>query len=215
MHYLFLGDDVSAKDKRIAEIKKKILGEELAFDYELLYGQKLETSNLKKALIALPALVSQRLVVLRTCDKLSAENQELILEFLKQKNDHVILILESDKTEQSLAFLKKLAAFGKPTYFTKETPPTVFDVTKAIAVRKIPEALKILDEVLKSGAHPVQIMGGLIWFWGRVKDRVTIEKFKKGLLELQTADLNIKRSRLKAEYALEILVVKLGSLLAF
>jgi hypothetical protein len=37
-------------------------------------------------------------------------------------------------------------------------------------------------------------------------------KFEKGLLALGEADLNIKRSRLKPEQALELLVVKLCAL---
>ena len=61
----------------------------------------------------------------------------------------------------------------------------------------------------------LQLMGGLVWFWGKLKQRISAEKFKKGLLHLQEADLNIKRSRIKAEYALEVLVVKLCLLIAY
>ena len=76
------------------------------------------------------------------------------------------------------------------------------------------EALKILGNLLVEENHPLQIMGGLIWFWGKSRTRLSADQFKKGLMCLQEADLNIKRSRLKPEHTLEVLVVKLSSLIA-
>ena len=56
-------------------------------------------------------------------------------------------------------------------------------------------------------------MGALVWFWGKSQDRMPGERFRKGLLVLQEADVNIKRSRLKPEYAVEVAVIKLMRLL--
>ena len=75
------------------------------------------------------------------------------------------------------------------------------------------DALKILGDIFSSGTHPLQVLGGLVWFWGKTKNRLSSQNFNLGLRELQQTDLNIKRSRLKAEYVLEVLVVKLCSLL--
>ncbi len=75
------------------------------------------------------------------------------------------------------------------------------------------QALKILNELLEEGIHPLQIMGGLLWFWGKEKFRLKGDRYNKGLLVLQEADLNIKRSRLLPEHAIEVVVVKLCSLL--
>ena len=74
--------------------------------------------------------------------------------------------------------------------------------------------LKILNDVLDHGDHPLQILGALVWFWGKNKPRVNPERFQRGLNELQEADWNIKRSRLRPEHTLEILIVKLCSLVA-
>ncbi|MBZ0166329.1 MAG: hypothetical protein K8I00_05930, partial [Candidatus Omnitrophica bacterium] len=68
---------------------------------------------------------------------------------------------------------------------------------------------KLLAVLLRDGTHPLQIMGGLVWIWGRLKNRISADNFQQGLRELQAADLNIKRSRLHPEHAVEILVTKL------
>ena len=51
-------------------------------------------------------------------------------------------------------------------------------------------------------------MGGLVWSWGKARSFARRENFQKGLVALQEADLNIKRSRLAPQQALEVLVVK-------
>lgn len=81
-----------------------------------------------------------------------------------------------------------------------------------IMLRSPAEALKMLTQLLEEGSHPLQILGGLVWFWGKSRERLSPAQFKKGLLALQEADLNIKRSRTRPEHSLEILIVKLASL---
>ncbi len=214
MNYLFLGSDGPAKDQKIGEIKKKVFKvNTFEFDYEVLHAHKLDSSDLKKALLALPAIAEKRLVVLRQIDKLNPHNKELILEFLRQDTAHVDLIFESDESETSTVFLKELAKSAQVVHFKKEIPSNVFDMTNAISARKPAEALTILGNLLTDDIHPLQIMGGVVWFWGKSKNRVSVENFEKGLRVLQDADLNIKRSRVKPEHALEMAVVKLSSLI--
>ena len=74
---------------------------------------------------------------------------------------------------------------------------------RAMSSRNAGEALKILDELLESNVHPLQIMGGLVWYWGKERERLSPQSFYKGLTALEEADLNIKRSRLKPEHAVE------------
>ena len=58
--YLFLGADKAQKDAQIGEIKKRFLPsrESREFDYELLYGHKLDSDTFKKSLLALPAVTA-------------------------------------------------------------------------------------------------------------------------------------------------------------
>ena len=215
MTYLFLGENTLLKDKKIAELKKKFLvsPQSFQFDFQLLSASKLEPEILKKNLMDLPAITSQRLIIIRECHRLSEYNQALIVEFLEKLFNHAVLVLDSDEWEQKNSFVKKVRRMVEIVEFSTSTKLNVFDLTKVIDFKKESEALKILDQLMNQGIHPLQILGVLVWFWGQVRlSGVSAEQFEKGLLALQEADLNIKRSRLKPEYAVELLIVKLCSL---
>ncbi len=210
-YYLLSGEDRLAKDQKIEEIKSRAfpLGEAVKFDFEILYAVKLNSDILKKSLVALPAIASQRVLVIHTIQKLSPHNKELILNFFKKKESHLILILDDDTTDAKNSFIKKLTPFVNTLCFSKGKKFNVFDLTRAMSNRNGVQALKILHELMDEGNHPLQLMGGLIWYWGKEKVRLSSERFKKGLQRLQEADLNIKRSRLKPSEAIEVLVVRL------
>jgi len=217
MIYLFLGEDVSAKDARLIKIKKEIFrsAQDTHFDQEILYADKLEPAQLKKALIALPALAPKRLIIIRQIQKLTQHHKSLIREFLQSRADHAVLLLDSDEADVKDAFLEEMAKVAHVEFFDKGPKVNLFAMTDAMTAKKSAEALKILNELVTDGVHPLQIMGGLVWFWGKCRLRLPIENYKKGLFELQEADLNIKRSRLEPEHALELVVVKLCSLIAY
>jgi len=217
MIYLLLGEDRSAKEQRITELKLKYLtgDDALKFDYDLLEGSKLDPATLKKSLISLPAVSKKRLILIRTVDKFNTQNKEILLDFIKREQDHAVLVLDTNEGAPKNSFFNKLNSAAKVERFGRGVVKrNVFDVTKAMDNRDSAAALKILDQLISGGDHPLQIMGGLVWYWGKSKSRLTSERFKKGLLVLQEADLNIKRSRLKPEYAVEMAVTKLSLLIA-
>lgn len=216
MIYLLFGGDSLEKDKKIAKIKNDILPspEALEFDFQTLHAHKLDPVILKKALVALPAVAKTRLVLIRSIQKFSNHHKKLILEFSQNPEKRIILILDADENSQDSAFIKKLRPVVKLIHSQRVVSQNVFDMTRSMASGKNVEALKTLSGLLSGGNHPLQLMGGLVWFWGKSRNRVSSEKFKEGLLALQETDLNIKRSRINSEYALEILVVKLSSLLS-
>lgn len=213
MTYLFLGEDSPAKDHKITELKKKILPnpQSLQFDYEVHHAAKLESQNLKKALMNLPALGSRRLVVIRECHRLSPQNQDILIQFLEKAYDHAVIVLDSPEWDHKNSFIKKVRKMVEIVEFSSTQKLDVFDLTRAIDSKKEIEALKILDQLLTGGIHPLQILGALVWFWKKSRGRFSGGQFAGGLLALQEADLNIKRSRLKPEYAMELLVVKLSA----
>ena len=217
MIYLLLGEDRPAKDQKVNEIKISCLSSDDArkLDYELLHAIKLDPDVLKKAILALPAVAKRRLILIRTAEKLSAHNQEIISDFIRSGDEHAALILDSDESALKGGFARDVMSVAEVTRFgRREKKNDIWGVTGAIEARDPGEALKILDTLLKDGDSPLRIMGGLVWFWGSLRNRVSADGFKKGLLVLQEADLNIKRSRLKPEYAVEIAVTKLSSLVA-
>jgi len=220
MHYLLLGEDSIAKSRRIETIKSGVLtlseskGSDVSravhFDYQVLYADKLSAEELKKELITLPVVSSKRLIVICRVHALNTYNKALILEFLeREKSDYVEIIFDTQETKARGPFLKKISEKSKVEAFGKDSRPSVFDMTNAIQARKPREAISLLRELLDCGDHPLQIMGALVWYWGRNKSRVSREKFHKGMKYLQEADLNIKRTRLTGDNAVELVVVKL------
>lgn len=217
MIYLLLGEDRAAKDRKIDGIKSSCLASDDArpFDYESLHAVKLDPAVLKKALIALPAVADKRLVLIRKAEKLSQHNKDIIQDFIRADNPRVVLVLESDERSLKGAFFRDVMSVAQVVRFGRELRESnIWDVTRAIERRNSGEALRILNTLMHNGDSPLRIMGGLVWFWGSLKGRISSEGFKKGLLVLQEADLNIKRSRLRPEYAVEIAVTKLSSLVA-
>lgn len=214
MTYLLLGEDSLAKDQKITELKEEILPstDALAFDYESLDGAEVDARALHKALLALPVIGRRRLIVLRCVHKLDAQSKEILLRCVAQKRDDVVVVLEAGDTEAASAFMKSLATHSKVINVATRKRQNVFDVTNALSARDPVEACAILNNLFAQGDHPLQIVGGLIWFWGKSRLRLSDENFRKGLEALQEADLNIKRSRLKPEHGVELLVVKLAGL---
>jgi DNA polymerase III delta subunit len=215
MIYLFLGEDRQAKDQKIAEIKSQCLSSDDArkLDAEVLYAEKLDPAVLKKALIALPAVAEKRYILIHTPEKLTPQNKDIILDYIQTGSSHAVVILDSDESAPKNNFFATVMAAAKVVRFGQKVKKNVFDVTRALDNCDLPEALKILDNLMEEGDNPLQILGGLVWFWGRTKGRTAADCFKKGLLVLQEADVNIKRSRVMPEHAVEIAVTKLSLLI--
>ncbi len=215
MIYLFLGDDLPAKDARIADIKTKFFKdsqEALAFDLDNLDATQLKDNALKKALLALPVIAPHRLVIVRMVHKLKSADIKSLLDFCQKPPKHCDVILESSESMLK-GELKDLPLYAKGMVFGLPAAPSVFDMTKLISAHRSSEALKMLNAFWGSDVHPLQIMGALVWYWGKEGKPRGMDVFKQGLKALEEADLNIKRSRMDPQYAVEKLVVELGLLL--
>ncbi len=210
-YYLLSGEDSLAKDQKIEDIKSKVLltKEAKEFDCEILYSHKLNAEVLKKSLIAIPAVASQRVVVIHNIQKLNQHNQDIILKYLEANYSHLVLILSNDSAEAKNNFIKQLTPLVKVLRFSKGKKKKVFDLTDEMFKNNGTKALEVLHDLIDEGNHPLQLMGGLIWYWGKEKSKLSAESFEKGLQRMQEADLNIKRNRLKPSEAMEVLVIQL------
>ena len=216
MIYLIVGENTLAKDQKIADLKKKLISPDaVLFDYEVLDSHKLDPDDLKKALLALPVLAPKRLIVLHHINKLNSRHKDIILEFAQSKSNSPELILEEIDLDARQSFNKEITSLSQFLQFPLEPKKNVFDMTKAMSGRQPVDALKILEDLLDAQEHPLKILGALVWFWGKSKERLSSEKFQKGLRALLQTDMNIKRTRLEPQHALEILVIKLTSLIAY
>lgn len=214
MLHLFIGENNAVKKDQIDRLKTQWLTDPqaLRFDYDILYGHKLDPKEFKKSLLALPAILSQRLILIHDAEKLNEHCKTILGDFIKAGSSHAVLILDCDSVSDKDAFWNEVKRHAKVFESRPGAKDNVFDMSRAIGRGRCDEALKTLDALFDAGNHPLQIMGGLVWWWGSEKARMPRERFEKGLRELQCADLNIKRSRLKPEQALEVLVVKLAEL---
>ena len=214
MTYLFIGPDLPKKDAKIADIKTKFFSDPaaIAFDYEVLYAHKLDGDTLKKSLLSLPHMAPKRLVVIHQGERLKDHNLEIVLEFLSDQPKTTVLVLDYDELDIKSATFTKLKPLTDVTFFGGAKAQNVFDMTRAIGSRNPVDALKILHELLDNNTHPLQIMGGLVWYWGKERERLSAQRFHKGLMVLEEGDLNIKRSRLKPETAIEKVVVELATI---
>lgn len=215
MHYLFLGEDSKSKDAQIAALRKKILPSNDAqkFDCDVLYANKLSAEDLKKALVSLPAILPQRLVIIRSAEKFKKQHKDLIQEFFESDQTTTIVVIEAQWSSRA-RFVKQVERFAAVKEFGVPEGENIFAVTRMMTSRRHTDALKLLHQIMDDGQHPLQILGGLVWFWGnKVRGRVSRDAFEQGLLYLQEADLNMKRSRLVLGYALEVLITKLCVLL--
>ena len=214
MIYLFLGDDLPAKDIKITEIKNKLFKnsqEALAFDFDNLDAKELGDDALQKAFLTLPVIAPHRLIVLRQVHKLKAAEIKVLIGFCQNPAKYCDVILESSENTLK-GDLKDLPLYAKGAVMAKPEGPNAFDMTKLISARRSGDALKMLDGFYRADVHPLQIMGALVWFWGKDGKVLGRERFERGLKALEEADLNIKRSRLEPQYAVEKLVVELGQL---
>jgi len=215
MIYLFLGSDLPAKDTRIAEIKNKLFKdsqEALAFDLDNLDASQLGDNALKKAFLTLPVIAPHRLIVLRQIHKLKSADIQVLINYCQKPANHCDVVLESSESILK-GELKDLPLYAKGVVLGKPEGPNVFDMTKLITAHRSGDALKMLDGFYRVNVHPLQIMGALVWYWGKEGKACGRERFERGLKALEEADLNIKRSRLDPQYAVEKLVVELGLLL--
>lgn len=214
MIYLFLGNDLASKDARITEIKNKLFkdaDEALAFDFDNLDARELGADALKQAFLTLPVIAPHRLIIVRQIHKLKSADIQVLVNFCQKPAKYCDVILESSENTLK-GDLKDLPLYAKGVVLGKPEGPNVFDMTKLITARRSSDALKMLDGFYRENVHPLQVMGALVWYWGKEGKVLGRERFERGLHALEEADLNIKRSRLEPQYAVEKLVVELGLL---
>ena len=199
MIYLLVGQDHLAKEQKISEIKAKAFPskESLPFDYQILHGYRLDNDALKKALMALPAMGAMRVILIRQADQLTAVQKTMIAEGYEKSKKALIIIFEAESLDERDTLLKKFDRVMKVLSFDPKIRHNVFDLTRMIFMNRKLEALELLDELLKNGDHPLQIIGGMLWAWRNARNKMPFVKFTQGLVAFQEADFNIKRSQLK------------------
>ncbi len=218
MHYLLLGTDTSLKDSQLDKIKREFLSDDDSrrLDSETLDSFKLSPEKLKIAILSLPALAEKRLVHIRQAEKLSKENVALLESLLKSGLEHVVIVLDALAWDARSEARKNIQSFVRTIGREAEAGANVFDLMDWVARGDSARALTALKDLYDRDEVPEMLLGGMLWAWSnKIKPRVPVGKYKKGLLVLQEADRNLKRARFPDRgYPLEIALVKLSLLKA-
>lgn len=222
MIYLFVGEDELAKQEKIQSLKSELFGgaergvSAESFNYEVLYAKELTLPLLSEALSRVPAGVKQRLLVIKDILRFKDNFQDFLLSRVDNLPNDIILVFDiiSMPREQN-PLLDKLLKVARVIHFKSKKKTNAFDLAYEIERKQVDSALNILADLFRAGEKPERILGALGYQFtkqsrssGFRQSLDPDERLKKVDL-LLAADVTIKTGKLKAQFALEMLVVKL------
>ena len=220
MFYLFIGEDEPAKRDKINSLKSELLKKGFEdFNCESFYAKELTLPLFKEALSRLPLESPQRIVVIKDVFKLKDELKDYLAAQIEKLPEDLILILESaviPKTES--AFVNKISRYGKVIPFKAKEKIDAFGLARAIERKDASSALNLLVDLFRNGEKPEMILGALRHrfvksdSFSSATDNLKLKEKKEKVGLLMEADLNLKTGKVKPEFALEVLVVKLCGL---
>jgi len=212
--YLFIGQDSISKEARLKKIKEEFLSKGIEqFSFDTLYAKDFNLKQFQERLLFFPFKSPKRIIVIKNAQDLKEEIRDFILRYIKKPFSRVLLVLDItsagyDREEKLEEFIHTLTRYAQVVRF-REEPRGVdsFMLARQIDLKKPEYALRILNQLYRDGEKPERILGGLRYSWQKyTKD--PLEKRKK-LKHLLNCDIDIKTGKLKADFALEKLIVKL------
>ena len=211
MVYLFIGEDAPSKQIKLKEIKKQFLPSQTQeFNLDILYGRETNLKTIQEKLLFLPVQAKKRIIVVKDAQHLKQEIKEFLLAFAKNPAPQVLLILDINKRDPKDIFVNAISRGAQTFAFREAKGIDTFTLVSCIDQKKAAFALKILHQLLRNGEKPERILGGLRYAW--VKNSSGPQEMKKRLTVLLNCDIDIKTGRLKPEFALEKLVIRLCGL---
>ncbi len=206
--YVFVGQDPVNKDVALNRIKKELLPKDVEdFNSDVLYAKELKLITLQEKILALPLNSERRIIIIKDCQYLKDNIKEFILDYAKKPFSSMVLVLDITDTAKKNVFLNAISGYSQ-VYCFKEPPHLdAFALNRQIELKKKDSALRILAQLLKNGERPEMIMGGLRYSWE--KYQVEPIELRKRISALLNCDIAIKTGKLKSDFALENLIVKL------
>jgi DNA polymerase III delta subunit len=212
MIYLFLGQDSRAKNAQLRKLKEQFLPRESAeFNYSALYGKGLTLKDLQENLAFLPVNSPQRILVIKDAQSLEEEPRAFLLRFAQCHPKETILVLDVEDDRKKDGFVSDLSRYARVQRFQPAARKLdAFALGDAVANGSPAAGLRVLSQLLDGGERPERILGGLRY--SLEKERLSPADFRRRLKCLLACDIEIKTGRLKPQFALEKLVVKLCGL---
>lgn len=208
MVYLFIGSDTLSKDTQLKKIRQQFLTKDTEqFNLDILFAKDLTLKGLQERLLSLPVNAGKRVVIIKDAQNLKEEAREFVLKYVKAPFKQVIFVLDIIQEAKKDSFVNSLKNHAKTIRFASAKAPDAFTLSRSIELKKADYALKILNQLLKAGERPERILGGLRYAWE--KEGRDLAEMKRRFKLLLNCDIEIKRGRLKADFALEKLVINL------
>lgn len=208
--YLFIGQDTLSKDVRLKKLKEEFLSPHTEyFNLDVLYARDLDLKDLQERLLCLPLRAKKRIVIIKDSQNLKKDIKDFIIQYVKKPQAKIILVLDINKYLPQDEFIRQINRYGEVCRFKEDAYLDTFALGRAIDSKKSNYALWVLNQLLRNGEKPERILGGLRYSWeNSIAD---VFQIKKKLRLLLGCDIDIKTGRLKADFALERLVVSLCS----
>lgn len=211
MVYLFIGEDSLSKDIKLERIKQEFLPPvEKNFNLDVLYAKELDLLTLQERIRTLPLKSKKRIIVIKDAQRLGDNIKKFILDYVKHAPPSVILVLDISQKNYKDEFISHLCRYAQVCRFRESVQLDTFALAHPIETKRLDFALRLLSQLLKDGEKPERILGGLRYIWER--DSISGIETRKRLKALLDCDIDIKTGRLRPDFALEKLVVRLCGL---
>jgi len=206
--YLFAGQDSLSKEAKLKSLRCAILGKVTPdFNLDILYARELSLKLLQEKMLFLPAGSGRRMVLIKDVSSLRKEAKDFLILYLAKPHPRLTLVLDTEHFDPRDDFLRQVSARAHVLRFREELRVDTFSLSRQIDLKKTEAALKILHRLLEEGERPERILGGLRYAVERTNYHPA--ESKKRFKFLLNCDTDIKTGRIKADFALERLVVAL------
>lgn len=208
MLYLLAGQDIQAKETQLKKIKQEFLPQQLQdFNSDTLYAKEITLKDIQERLLAVPLKNAKRLIIIKDADSLDEESRDFLLTFSRQPQPQLVLVFDFAQYDYKDKFIKEISIRASVLRFKEAVNPDAFVLNRQVELKKTDSALRVLNQLLKSGEAPERILGGLRYSWE--KQGMVAGDARRKLKLLLNCDVEIKTGRLKPAFALEKLVVSL------
>jgi DNA polymerase-3 subunit delta len=114
--YIVMGEEDCLRDQAVAALKAAVLGDSSdgadggldAFNYDMLYGDESDGSEILARAGQAPVFAARRYVVVKSAEKLSAKDGEALLSYMKEPSETTTLVFVAAKLDKRLKFSKEL-----------------------------------------------------------------------------------------------------------
>ena len=94
--FLFTGNGGYLKEKAIEDLKSSLLGSSSSeLNYKMFYGGETDAKEILGYVTTIPFLAAKRFVVVKYFEKLSQEDKDILIKYLKNPSESTCLVLET------------------------------------------------------------------------------------------------------------------------